>query len=147
MTPTWSPAGERRLRVGLAGLGSMGRNHLRVLAGRDDIRLAAVADPVAPALNAATDQTGAHAFAEPLAMIAEADLDAVVIAAPTTAHVPLALAAIDRGIAVLVEKPLAATTDEAMRIVTAARATGVPVQVGHVERFNPAVLELGRLID
>jgi predicted dehydrogenase len=80
-------------------------------------------------------------------MIREADLEAVVIAAPTTAHVPLALAAIDRGIAVLVEKPLAATTDEAMEIVTAARARGVPVQVGHVERFNPAVLELGRLID
>jgi UDP-N-acetylglucosamine 3-dehydrogenase len=80
-------------------------------------------------------------------MISEADLDAVVIAAPTTAHVPLAIAAIERRIAVLVEKPLAATTDDAMRIVDAARATGVPVQVGHVERFNPAVLELGRLID
>jgi predicted dehydrogenase len=80
-------------------------------------------------------------------MIAEADLDAIVIAAPTTAHVPLALAAIERDVAVLVEKPLAATADEAMQIVAAARQRGVPVQVGHVERFNPAVLELGRLID
>jgi UDP-N-acetylglucosamine 3-dehydrogenase len=146
VTSTWSPAGSRELRVGLAGLGSMGRNHLRVLAGRTDICLVAVADPVDAVLQAATDQTGAQGFAEPLAMIAEADLDAVVVAAPTTAHVPLALAAIDRGTAVLVEKPLAATTDEAMRIVVAARAAGVPVQVGHVERFNPAVLELGRLI-
>ncbi len=146
MTGTWQPAGDRELRVGLAGLGSMGRNHLRILAGRDDIRFAAVADPVADVLASATDQTGALGFAEPLAMIAEADLDAVVIAAPTTAHVPLALAAIERGVAVLVEKPLAATVDEAMRIVDAARSSGVPVQVGHVERFNPAVLELGRLI-
>ena len=81
-----------------------------------------------------------------MAMIAEADLDAVVIAAPTTAHLPLALAAIARGIAVLVEKPLAPTVDEALQIVGASRATGVPVQVGHVERFNPAVRELGRLI-
>jgi predicted dehydrogenase len=79
-------------------------------------------------------------------MIAEAELDAIVIAAPTTTHVPLALAAIERGIAVLVEKPLAATVDEAVRIVAAARQRGVPVQVGHVERFNPAVLELGRLV-
>jgi UDP-N-acetylglucosamine 3-dehydrogenase len=102
---------------------------------------------VGAALAGATSQTGAQGFDEPLAMIAEADLDAVVIAAPTTAHVPLALAAIEQGIAVLVEKPLAATTDEAMRIVAAARSAGVPVQVGHVERFNPAVLELGRLID
>jgi UDP-N-acetylglucosamine 3-dehydrogenase len=147
MTSTWQPAGDRELRVGLAGLGSMGRNHLRLLSARSDIRLAAVADPVETALAGATDQTGAQGFAEPLAMIAEAELDAVVIAAPTTAHVPLALAAIERGIAVLVEKPLAATVDEGMRIVTAARVAGVPVQVGHVERFNPAVLELGRLID
>ena len=147
MTSPWQPAGERRLRVGLAGLGSMGRNHLRILSSRPDLVLAAVADPVMAALAGATSQTGAQGFDEPLAMIAEADLDALVIAAPTTAHVPLALAAIARGIAILVEKPLAATTDEAMRIVAAARAAGVPVQVGHVERFNPAVLELGRLID
>ncbi len=146
MTSGWQPAGDRELRVGLAGLGSMGRNHLRVLHARPDARLVAVADPVHAALSAAAAQTGAQGFDEPLAMIGEADLDAVVIAAPTTAHVPLALAAIDRGIAVLVEKPLAATTDEAMRIVAAARLSGVPVQVGHVERFNPAVLELGRLI-
>ena len=59
---------------------------------------------------------------------------------------PLALAAIERGIAVLVEKPLAGTVDEARGIVDAAAAAGVPVQVGHVERFNPAVLELGRLL-
>ena len=147
MTSSWQPAGEGELQVGLAGLGSMGRNHLRILSARADIRLVAIADPVAAVLANAAGQTGAQAFAEPLAMIAEAELDAVVIAAPTTAHVPLALAAIERGIAVLVEKPLAATVDEAMRIVDAARAAGVPVQVGHVERFNPAVLELGRLID
>ena len=147
MTDAWRPAGDRLLRVGLAGLGSMGRNHLRILGGRADIRLVAVADPVDEALTAATAGCDAQGFAEPLAMIGEAELDAVVIAAPTTAHVPLALAAIERGIAVLIEKPLAATVDEGMAVVAAARRHGVPVQVGHVERFNPAVLELGRLID
>jgi UDP-N-acetylglucosamine 3-dehydrogenase len=147
MMGAWRPAGDRPLRVGLAGLGSMGRNHLRILAGRSDIRLVACADPVAEALSSATDQSGAQGFAEPLAMIAEAELDAVVIAAPTTAHVPLAIAAIERGTAVLIEKPLAATVDEGMAVVAAARRHGVPVQVGHVERFNPAVIELGRLIE
>ncbi|HEX9044542.1 MAG TPA: Gfo/Idh/MocA family oxidoreductase [Candidatus Limnocylindrales bacterium] len=142
----WSPIGDREVRVGLAGLGSMGRNHLRVLSGLAGARLVAVADPVAETLEGAIASSGAQGFSEPLAMIAEADLDAVVIAAPTTAHVPLALAAIERGCAVLVEKPLAATVEEGLRIVAAARATGVPVQVGHVERFNPAVLELGRLL-
>jgi predicted dehydrogenase len=147
MSSAWSPVGDRKLRIGLAGLGTMGRNHLRILLSRDDCRLAAVADPVASALQAATEQADAQGFEEPLAMVAEVDLDAVVIAAPTMAHVPLALAAIERGLAVLVEKPLAGTVEEGMRIVAAAAERGVPVAVGHVERFNPAVLELGRLLD
>jgi predicted dehydrogenase len=124
----------------------MGRNHLRVLSSRGDCRLVAIADPVAEALSAAAASTGAQPFAEPMAMIEEAELDALVVAAPTTAHLPLALAAIERDIPVLVEKPLAATVDDGVRIHGAARARGVPVQVGHVERFNPAVLELGRLL-
>jgi predicted dehydrogenase len=146
MSGGWQPAAGRELRIGLAGLGSMGRNHLRILASRSDIRLVAIADPVAAALSAAVASSGAQPFDEPLAMIAEAELDALIVAAPTTSHVPLALAAIDRDIAVLVEKPLAESAEEGERIVTAARRRGVPVQVGHVERFNPAVLELGRLI-
>jgi UDP-N-acetylglucosamine 3-dehydrogenase len=146
MTASWSPVGDRDVRVGLIGLGSMGRNHLRILASMEGARLVAVADPDDTALAAATAATGALGFAEPLALLAEADLDAVVIAAPTTTHVGLALAAIDRGIAALIEKPLAATPPEADAIVTASRARGVPIQVGHVERFNPAVLELGRLL-
>jgi UDP-N-acetylglucosamine 3-dehydrogenase len=147
MSGGWQPAGDRELRIGLAGLGSMGRNHLRILSGRPDIRLAAIADPAAEALGAAVATSGAQAFDEPLAMIAEAELDALVIAAPTTSHVALALAAIERDIAILVEKPLAESAVEGERIVTAARTRSVPVQVGHVERFNPAVLELGRLLD
>jgi predicted dehydrogenase len=99
----WTPAGDRDLRIGLAGLGSMGRNHLRILSGRPDLRLAAVADPVPEALAAAVALSGAQGFAEPLSMLAEAELDAVVIAAPTMAHLPIALVAIERGTAVLVE--------------------------------------------
>ncbi|MGD0018893.1 MAG: Gfo/Idh/MocA family oxidoreductase [Candidatus Limnocylindrales bacterium] len=134
------------LRLGLAGLGSMGRNHLRVISSHPETVLAAVADPTAEVLTAAVDQTGARGFADPLEMIAGADLDGVVVAAPTTNHLALALAAIERGLPVLVEKPLAATVDDAIAIVTAARKRGVRVQVGHVERYNPAVLEMGRLL-
>jgi len=148
MTGGWMPAGDRDLRVGLAGLGSMGRNHLRVLGLAEGAAVVALADPDPDALAAATAATGAQGFAEPLDLIAQADLDALVIAAPTTTHLPLTLAAIERGIAVLVEKPLAATPAEADLIVAAAAQAGAPpVQVGHIERFNPAVLELGRLLD
>ena len=134
------------LRVGLVGLGMMGRNHLRVVSTHPETVLAAVADLDPAALEAATAQTGATGYADPLAMIREADVEAIVIAAPTTAHVPLALAAIERGLPVLVEKPLAATHAEALEIVAAGRAKGVAVQVGHVERYNPAVLKLGELL-
>jgi predicted dehydrogenase len=134
------------LRLGLAGLGSMGRNHLRVISTSPDTVLAAVADPAAEALAAAVEQTGAHGFADPLEMIATAELDGVVIACPTTNHGALAIAAIERGLPVLVEKPLAATVEDALAIVAAGRKKGVPIQVGHVERYNPAVLEMGRLL-
>jgi len=146
MTSAWSPAGDRELRVGLVGLGSMGRNHLRVLSSMAGTRLVAVADTDRAAVEAATAGTGAQGFPEPLALFAEADLDAVVIASPTTTHLTLALAALERGVAVLVEKPLAATPEEAATLVEAARGSGAPLQVGHIERFNPAVLELGRLL-
>jgi UDP-N-acetylglucosamine 3-dehydrogenase len=134
------------LRLGLAGLGSMGRNHLRVISNHPETTLAAIADPDAAALTEAVGRTGAAGFADPLEMIATGRLDGIVVAAPTTAHGPLALAAIERGIGVLVEKPLAASVDEALAIVTAARRRGVRVQVGHVERYNQAVLEMGRLM-
>jgi predicted dehydrogenase len=134
------------LKLGLIGLGSMGRNHLRVISTHPETTLAAVADPTPEALDAAVTQTGAAGYADPLEMIAKAELDGVVIAAPTTNHSALALAAIDRGLPVLVEKPLAATVDDAAAIVLAARKKGVRVQVGHVERYNPAVLEMGRLL-
>ncbi len=110
------------LRVALAGLGSMGRNHLRVISTHAETRLVAVGDPDPAMLAAATGQTGAAGWSDPLAMVHEAAIDALVVAAPTTAHVPLALAAIERGIPVLVEKPLAATPAEALGIV--ARGAG-----------------------
>ena len=134
------------LRLGLVGLGSMGRNHLRVISNHPETTLAAVADPDPAALEAAAGAPETARFVDPLEMIRQTDLDGVVIAAPTTAHMPLALAAIDRGIGILVEKPLAATVDDGLAIVAAARKRNVRVQIGHVERYNPAVLEMGRLL-
>ena len=134
------------LRIGLAGLGAMGRNHFRHLTSRSDCSLVAVGDPDPATLEAGLALTSARGWADPLAMIHEAELDAVVVAAPTLAHAQLAHAAIDRDLPVLVEKPLAATVDECLALVRAARRRGVPLQVGHVERFNPAVQKLGRLL-
>ena len=124
----------------------MGRNHLRNISNHPETSLAAVADPEPSALAAAVAQTGAEGFADPLQMIHEVDLDGVVVAAPTTCHLALALAAIERGIPVLIEKPIAASVEDGLAIVAAASRRHVPVQVGHVERYNPAVVEMGRLL-
>jgi predicted dehydrogenase len=67
-------------------------------------------------------------------------VDAVVVAVPTVQHEPVAAAALDRGIHVLIEKPMAPNLDAADRILLAAEKTGAVVQIGHVERFNPAIL-------
>ena len=124
----------------------MGRNHLRVVSGLGGVRLVAVADPVAALVEVAASRSGAVGFGDAQTMLAEVDLDGLVIAAPTTQHRDVAVAAIERGIAVLVEKPLAGSVADGEAIVAAAEASGVPVAVGHVERFNPAVRELGRLL-
>jgi UDP-N-acetylglucosamine 3-dehydrogenase len=134
------------MRLGLIGLGTMGRNHLRVISNHPETVLAGVSDVSPEALAAAVEQTGAQGFVDPLEMIATAELDALVIASPTTSHPAQALTAIERGLPVLVEKPLAATVEDGLAIVAAAREHGVRVQVGHVERYNPAVLEMGRLL-
>ena len=113
MTGAWSPVGERELRVGLVGpRARWAATTSASSAALPGVRLVAVADPV-PARPRRGQRAGPapSGFAEPLAMLAEADLDAVVIAAPTTSPPAAALAAIERGIAVLVEKPLAATID------------------------------------
>jgi UDP-N-acetylglucosamine 3-dehydrogenase len=147
MTGGWQPIGQRAARVGLIGLGAMGRNHLRLLSAREDAELVAISDPLPDVLEAATATTQAKGYPDPAEMLASADLDAIVIASPTTTHLDLGLAAVGRGVAALIEKPLAATPEEADELVRASADTGVPIQVGHVERFNPAVLELGRLLD
>jgi len=147
MTGGWQPIGQRAARVGLIGLGAMGRNHFRLLSAREDAELVAISDPLPEVLEAATATTQTKGYLDPQEMLASADLDAIVIASPTTTHLALGLAAVGRGVAALIEKPLAATPEEADGLVMASAETGVPIQVGHVERFNPAVLELGRLLD
>ncbi|HWK94402.1 MAG TPA: Gfo/Idh/MocA family oxidoreductase [Pseudolabrys sp.] len=128
----------RPLRVGVVGVGVMGSNHARVLAGLPGAELAGVADPdvkqaefVARTLNCAavSDIDG----------LLDLGVDAITIAAPTHLHREVSLAAIARGVHVLVEKPIASTVEEGHEIIAAARAKGVTLMVGHVERFNPAV--------
>ena len=131
------------MRVGLVGLGVMGRNHLRVLGDLPGVEVAAISDPVDAAIAAALEAApGAAAFSNAHGLLAQGGLDAAIIAAPTRFHAALVADAIDRNLPILVEKPLAADSAEALDLVRRAEAAGSIVQVGHVERFNPAVTRL-----
>ena len=135
----------RELAVGVVGLG-FGANHARVLSEMAGVRLAAVCDTDAKRLAAVAGARGARGYADYEAMLCQERLDALVIAAPARLHEAVALAAIEAGVAVLVEKPLAPSLAEGLRIASAAAKAGVPLMPGHIERFNPAIQELARRV-
>ena len=137
----------RPLRAGVIGLGMMGRNHVRVWdESVPGVELIAVADPDPAAVARATAGRRTRGYEDPGRLLAEEELDLVSIVAPTSLHLPVALAALRAGSNVLVEKPIAATRDEALRMIAAAADAGRMLTVGHIERFNPAIRELRRRI-
>lgn len=125
------------LPVGVIGVGELGQHHARHLARAHGANLVGVfdTDPVRAASVAAACRT--RAFQDLDALLAR--VEAVTVAVPTGAHLEVGLRALDRGVAVLMEKPLARTVAEADQLIAAAHRQGVPLQVGHVERFNRAL--------
>jgi len=126
------------LRVGVVGVGVMGSNHARVLADLPGVKLAGIVDPDRKQRDFVSGALGCPAYAEASGLLA-GGVDAITIAAPTHLHRDLAMAAIERGVHVMVEKPIASSVEEGNAIIAAARRAGVTLMVGHVERFNPAV--------
>src|SRR6516165_4951367 len=129
---------DKRLRIGVAGVGVMGSNHARVFADLAGVRLVGVADPDPAQRDMVAGAVGCAGFRTIDELLAQG-LDAVTIAAPTHLHRELALCCIKQGIHVLVEKPIAPSVAEGRAIIAAARHAGVSLMVGHVERFNPTV--------
>jgi len=133
-----SGGADAALRLGVVGAGIMGSNHARVLAGLAGVKLVGIADPD-PAQRELVNRVLGCATVTDLDALTSLGVDAVTIAAPTHLHHDIALTCIDRGIHVLVEKPIASTVEEGREIMSAARRKGMTLMVGHVERFNPAV--------
>jgi predicted dehydrogenase len=124
------------MRVAVIGVGHLGRHHARILSGMDGVDLVGVADSN---IERAREIAEAHATAvvdDPSALVGA--VDAVVVATPTASHAAVATPFLEAGVAVLVEKPLARTVDEADAMVTLAASRGATLAVGHTERFNPA---------
>jgi len=134
------------LKVGVAGAGVMGRNHARVLADMRDFDLTHVFDMDGLTAEGVAEVYGARGVTEVRAFV-DAGLDAAVVSTPNRTHADLGVALLERGVHVLVEKPIAATVADAQRLIDAARANGRVLMVGQVERFNPAVEAVKRAIE
>jgi predicted dehydrogenase len=119
-----------QIRIGVVGAGQFGRNHCRIVEQSTRAQLAAVVD-TDPSRAALTD------FRE-----LEGKVDAAIVAAPTSAHAGIGSWLLEHGIDVLVEKPMAPDLESADRLIAAAERSGRMLQVGHLERFNPAVIAL-----
>jgi predicted dehydrogenase len=130
-----------KLRLAVAGAGQFGRNHCRVIHESSRAALTAVVDVDSTRAEEAAALYGAQALA--LSEL-KGRVDAAVVAVPTSAHEEVAISLMEAGIDVLVEKPIAPDLDSAARLIDSAARQGRIFQVGHLERFNPAVLELER---
>ena len=132
------------VKVGVIGIGNMGWHHARVLSLLRDADLIGVADPDPERGQMATEQFGCRWFADYREMLSE--VEAVCIAVPTLLHHPVGLACLQAGLHVLIEKPIAASQDEATSLINAAHQAHRLLQVGHIERFNPAFRELIKVV-
>ncbi|AJC71443.1 oxidoreductase [Thermococcus guaymasensis DSM 11113] len=137
------------LRVGVVGVGMMGQHHVRVyseLAREEKVELVGIADANFERAKELAKKYGTVPYGD-YRELAKENLDAVDIAVPTSLHKDVALEFISHGTSVLVEKPIADTIENARAIIQAAEEAGVTLMVGHIERFNPAVLRLKELIE
>jgi len=125
------------VRVGVVGVGHLGRHHARLLAATPGARLMAVSDLSAERAQAAAAATGAEVLTDYRSMVGK--VDAVSIAVPTIDHVTVAREFLNAGVHVLVEKPMTTTLAEAEELIALAEKVGRVLAVGHTERFNPAV--------
>lgn len=129
-----------RLRVGVVGVGHLGQHHARILAGIDGVELVGIADARPEQAKIVAERVGTRAVDDYRELIGI--VEAVSVAVPTALHREVAGAFLSKGIATMVEKPLAASLVEADELVALARDRSALLQVGHIERFNPALSAL-----
>ena len=129
------------VRTAVIGVGYLGRFHAQKYAALPDSTLVAVVDASAEARDRVAAEVGCRAVADYREILGE--VDAVSIATPTPLHFPIARECLERGIHVLVEKPITETPEQARALIETAARRGRILQVGHLERFNAAILALG----
>lgn len=135
------------MKVAVIGVGSMGQSHARVYAHREDVKLVAVADSNPEQVQKVAKKYHTKAYVDYKKMIAEEEIDAVSIAVPTILHYDVAMHCLAKKKHLLLEKPIATTERQAEEIIRCAQENNVKLMIGHIERFNTAVLELKERLD
>lgn len=135
------------LRAGVIGVGAMGRHHVRVLSEIPGAELIAVADVSQELVDSVASSYGIKGYSDIDAMLENEQLDVVSIVVPTSLHHEISIKAMRLGINVLCEKPIASTVELAKEMIQVAHDEGVRLMIGHIERFNPAILELKKRLD
>jgi UDP-N-acetylglucosamine 3-dehydrogenase len=136
----------RTIRVGIIGAGFWGQNHIRVFSELGNVELIAVCDIDPSRSKAIAEKYRVKPYTSVEDLLKRKDIDAIDICTPTTTHYPIAIAAIEHGKHVFVEKPMVSTSGEAKDLLAKAEETGLHVMVGFIERFNPGVQRVKRLI-
>jgi predicted dehydrogenase len=131
------------LKMAVVGVGALGRHHARILSQMAGVELVAVADPNAAQAQAVGENCGCEWTADFRTLFQRIDAASIVV--PTSLHVDVASEFLKRSLPVLVEKPLAATVETGRTLVRLAEEHKLPLQVGHVERFNPAFEKVAEL--
>lgn len=134
----------KALKMGVIGVGNMGQHHVRILSLLKDIELVGISDANLERGIEIASQYQTHFYENYQEMLDK--VDAVCIAVPTKAHHEVGSNCLTAGVHVLIEKPIAASIAEAESLVNLAAETGCILQVGHIERFNPAFCELNKVI-
>ena len=135
------------LNVAVIGLGNMGKHHVRTYSEIDKVKLVAVSDIDEEKGKSAAEKFKCRFYKDYNEMIKKEKIDLISVVVPTKFHEKIALDVIEKGINLLIEKPISDNVESAERIIKKAKEKKVKLAIGHVERFNPAVQKLKEIID
>ncbi|MFH1055754.1 MAG: Gfo/Idh/MocA family oxidoreductase [Candidatus Altiarchaeota archaeon] len=135
------------LKAAVIGVGAMGVNHARIYSQMQDVQLVGVCDIDKKLASNTAEKFKCTPYSDYDQLLSKEKPDLVSVAVPTQSHAKVALACIEEGTSILLEKPIADTLENAKKIEESAKEAGVKLMVGHIERFNPAVVELKNRIE
>src|SRR5215212_5255974 len=135
------------LRAGVIGVGAMGQHHVRVYRELPGVDLVGIADADERSRPVIENRHNVRGYSSYVEMLEQTRPDLVTVAVPTAAHLEVAREVIERGVNVLIEKPIAETVADGQALIDLAQQHGVVLAVGHIERHNPAIRALKVLLD